>query len=103
MAKLVLKAAPTFKAIVDIPVPGGLEAEIEFTFKHRTRDELDAFVKLQTGRDIVDTVLDIAEGWDLADPFCKASLQEFAQNYITGPAAVYEKYLAELVKARIKN
>lgn len=101
MAKLSLKANPTFKAKVGIPVAGGEAVEVEFTFKHRTRDDLNAWLK--ESKDDVTGILEMAEGWDLAEPFDKENVELLVQNYIGAPKALIEKYLDELYQAKLKN
>lgn len=44
MAIFKIKADPTFKAKVGIPLPGGKTADVEFEFKHRTIDAWKEFV-----------------------------------------------------------
>lgn len=103
MKKLKLNPDPTFTAKVPVPVPGGGEVPVELTFKHRTRDEMDAFLK--TAGDLKDAalILEMASGWELVDAFTEENLNTFSQNYIGAPRAVFETYVHELVKAREKN
>jgi len=101
--KLNLNAAPTFKKEVEIPVAGGKPAFVEFTFKHRTRDDLKDFIEALSGREDVEVLIDIATGWDLDDPFGKESLEKLVQNYTGAARAVIEVYLAEMAGARVKN
>lgn len=103
MAKFKLTPDPTFNANVEIPVAGGEPVSVAFTFKHRTRDELQAFTKSVDGREDADLILDMCSGWELADAFTRENVLTLAQNYITAPRAVFETYLDELVKARTKN
>lgn len=110
MAKIKLIPDPTFTAKVAVPVPGKGEVEVEFTFKHRTRDEMQAFVKRVNIRDgeegaMTDQqlVMECASGWELADTFSEASVAEFVRQYIGGPTAVFEAYVAEMAGARLKN
>lgn len=103
MAKLKLKADPTFKAKVAIPVAGAEPAEVEFTFKHRTREDLEAFIQASAARSDADTVMEMASGWELADAFTKENVELLAANYIAAPRAVFDKYVEELVKARLGN
>ena len=104
MAKLTLKAKPTFKARVAIPAPGEDEFEpLEFTFKHRTRDEIDEFCKSAGELRDAALIMAIASGWELADEFNEKNLNDFSQDYIMAPNAIFQKYLDELVKARAKN
>lgn len=102
MAKLTLNASPTFKAKVEIPVAGSDEAaEIEFVFKHRTRDDLDKWMN-ETGDDL-QKVMDMASGWDLPDKFTDANVKTLLQNYFGAAAAIVTAYLGELMKAKKGN
>lgn len=102
--KFNLSASPTFKAKVLVPIAGAKPAEIEVTFKHRTRDAFKEFVESLADRnDDVDVILDIASGWDLDDAFDKDSLEELTQNHIGSARAIIEAYMGELTSARVKN
>lgn len=103
MAKLTLVANPTFKKKVGIPVAGGEPAEVEFTFKHRTKDELRAFVTEMEGKKDADVGMSIVQGWDLDEPFSCAALEKLFQLYIGAPVVIYDAYLNELTKARAGN
>ena len=103
MARLTLNPAPTFKATVDICRPGLDTEKIEITFKHRTRDQMDEFIKQMEGMSIEDQVMAVASGWDLVDQFSLENVQLLAQNYITAPMAIRDKYISELIKAKEKN
>ncbi|MGH8430341.1 MAG: phage tail assembly chaperone [Solimonas sp.] len=104
MAKLKLNPDPTFKAKVRISVAGADEpVEVEFTFKHRTKDELQKFIEASASREDADNVLEMASGWELADAFTREAVDVLAQNYITAPRAIFDRYIDELVKAREKN
>lgn len=108
--KLVLVPSPTFTAKVPVPVPGAGTVDTEFTFKHRTREEMQAFVKrvgTPEGEDgaltDVELVMECASGWELADTFNEANVKEFVAQYIGGPTAVFETYVREMAGARLKN
>lgn len=106
--KLKLKADPTFQATVNIPIAGGKPAPVVFTFKHRTRDEHDAFAKdwaSEEGvkRPYVDYVLAVAEGWDLDDPFTRENVDLLLQNYHRAGAAIVGAYTTELLLATSGN
>lgn len=103
MAKLILTAAPTFKANVLIPVPGKKPVAVEFNFKGRTKDEFKTFIETMGDREDVDVILDIATGWELEDAFGKESVDMLLQNYIGSARVIIEKYLAELTAARLGN
>jgi hypothetical protein len=103
MAKLKLTPDPTFKAKVGIPVPGQDSADVEFTFKHRTRDETMAWLKEVTQMTDTDTLMGLAVGWDLDDEFTRENVERLCTNYGGSGAAVLNKYLAELRGERTKN
>lgn len=102
-AKFSLTVSPTFKSIVDIPIPGGRSAQIEFTFKGRTRDEFEEFMTALKDEKPDDLVLQIATGWDLDEPFGQESVDKLTQNYMGAGLAIWTKYVAELTKARQGN
>ncbi|MES2972388.1 MAG: phage tail assembly chaperone [Pseudomonadota bacterium] len=105
MAKLTLTAAAVFKAVVEVPLHGGATGDIEFQFKHRKRDDLDKFIKAAAvpGRDEVETMLEMASGWDLEDPFNRESIETLLQNYIAAGGVVFNRYIEEHTKVREKN
>lgn len=103
MAKLALKAAPTFKASVGIPVAGGEPVMVEFTFKHRTKTTLDEFTKSRADQTDTESFMAMVEGWDLEDAFTKESVDELLENYIGAALAVYRGYVNNLVQAKVKN
>jgi hypothetical protein len=103
MAKLKLNPDPTFKAKVAIQAPGSGVDPVEFTFKHRTRDEMDAFLKVSPELKDAALIMEMATGWELVDAFTPENINKLVQNYITAPQTIFEAYLEEMVKARRKN
>ena len=103
MAKLSLKASPTFPATVSIPVAGGEPVSVKFTFKHRTKSALDEFIKSRAEVADIDSFMSMVEGWDLEDAFTKENAESILENYIGTALAVYRAYIDELVKAKVKN
>lgn len=104
MAKLKLQPDPTFKAKVEISVPGAAAAKVEFTFKHRTRQEMDRFLKAVSDmKDDTEMILALASGWDLADDFTEENVRTLCDCYIAAPAAIFDSYLQELSGNRRKN
>lgn len=103
MAKLTLKAAPTFKAHVDIPVPGRRAEKVEFTFRHRTREDLAAWLDALEDKSPADVVLEAASGWELEEPFDKDHVEELLSNYLGSFRSLLDTYLQELAGARAKN
>lgn len=94
MAKLSLIPNPTFNAKVDIPLPGGQTSEVLFTFKHRTRDALAEWVKVD--QKDVDAIIDAATGWDLTDEFNAKNVEKLCQNYMGTLTAFMKTYIGEL-------
>lgn len=131
MAKLSLKAPPTFKGKVKIPVAGGATVEVVFDFKHRTREELDAHmaalrarsvpppaapqaegqdkpVELPMPREVtmddeVADVMAVATGWDQDEPFNAENVRVLLNNYHRASWAIGMAYMVELTQAREGN
>jgi hypothetical protein len=103
MPKLKLTPDPTFKAPVLIPVPGGPDASVVFTFKHRTREQVLAWLEEDKDAGDVPTVNAVALGWDLDDEFNDANIERLCQNYAGAGYAIVNTYLTELRGARTKN
>lgn len=101
--KFVLTANPTFKATVSIPIPGDLAAPIEFIFKHKTRDQYKEMLNAWGAQSDSETILEIASGWDLEDPFDKDHIEKMLQNYHGSGNATIKKYIDELTGARLGN
>ena len=77
--------------------------QIRLIFKHRTKDEVAEFMKTRADTEDVDSIMDMAAGWDLEDPFNAENIGVMCQNYVTAPIEIYKKYIDELVKAKAKN
>lgn len=103
MVKLTLKANPTFRAKVGIPVAGGAPISVDFTFKHRTKSELDKFMKSRGDVSDVDTVMDMVEGWELEEKFDREGVELLLENYAGAALALYLAYIEELLQAKRKN
>lgn len=101
--KFTLAIAPTFKASVDIPVPGGRPAKIEFTFKHKTRDDFKEFIDGLQGREDLDVLQEIVSGWGLEDAFTEENLDTLVQNYPASARAITEVYISESITAKRGN
>jgi hypothetical protein len=103
MSRLQLKAAPTFKAVVQIPVAGGASVPVEFTFKHRTKSELDEFFKTRADQTDLQGFTAMVCGWDLEDVFSPENAALLLENYIGAALATYRVYIDELVRAKLGN
>jgi len=101
--KFSLNAAPTFKATVAIPVPGGEEAPIVVTFRHKTREEFKGFIDSLEGKKQPEALAEIMVGWDLDDEFNTDNLQKLTDNYLGASEAIITRYIEELTRARRGN
>lgn len=103
MAKLKLDPNPTFDWAVSIPVPGADPVPVRFTFKHRSREAVLKWFDEAKDKNDVDTVMDVAVGWELDDEFNRENVERLCTNYGGAGAAVLNAYLVELRGAREKN
>lgn len=101
--KFQLDPNPTFKAIVKLPVHGGGEAELGFTFKHKRATEFAELFKVNENATKLDVVKDLCAGWDLAEPFTDENLSKMLENYIGSFDAIMTTYMDEIRQARVKN
>lgn len=102
-AKFTLTPNPTFKASVSVHIPGGEKGKIEFTFKHRSKKQIEELFKSLEGKQDVDLLLDIAEGWELKEPLNRDTAADFLDNYFDAGPSVFNTYLRELTAGRLGN
>lgn len=99
-----LNPEPTFRATVAIPVAGAESAELEFEFRHKTRDEAKAWFASFAGRSEADCLMDIVAGWHNCEAvFGKEALETLLQNYAQAGNAILAAYASELIGARLGN
>jgi hypothetical protein len=115
MANLNLKANPTFRQKVGIPVHGGDPVDVSFEFKHRTKPDFDAFQKELFAKTAAATspeelrqvdvwyVLQVAVAWELTDAFGEASINELFDNYQGAAGAIAEQYTLSLMQVKLGN
>jgi hypothetical protein len=103
MGKLTINAAPTFKATVGIPIPGAAAERVEFTFKHRTKDQLNEFIATRGEKTDAESFMEMVAAWDFAEEFNRASVETMLQNYMGAAVATYRAYVDELTQAKAKN
>jgi hypothetical protein len=101
--KLSLTPNPTFKATVHIPVPGNGTAPVEFVFKYRDRDAMQAFLEEIKGKEDADVIMAMASGWDLDDPFDADNVDKLTKKYLASTMSILDKYLQESTGQRQKN
>lgn len=102
MARLTLNPNPTFKAKVGIPVPGG-NADVELVFKYRDRKALGQWIEDTSDVGEVELILDMAEGWDLADAFTAENIERLCNAYPGASREITHRYMRELAGIREKN
>ena len=103
MAKLSLTAQPTFVIDVGIPVAGASPAPVKFTFKHKSRDELTAWLEASKDAGDAQAIADITTAWDLDDKLTLENIEQLCQQYGGAASTIFTAYLQELRGARAKN
>ena len=104
MASFSLVPDPTFKAKVEIPIPGKKAQKIEFTFKWRDSDDFKAFMdSLGNHEHDTDAVMEFATGWELADAFNRENVDKLVKNYLGSARALITAYIQENAGARLGN
>lgn len=97
---------PTFKATAKIPAPGGEPQDLACIFRHKSRDDLQAFVQKANAGDLsdLDATMEFLAGWEDADAeFSREAVNKLLQGYHGSARALYLKYLEELTQARLGN
>lgn len=129
MAKFSLASAPkTFKRKVTITLLDDTTADIELTFKYKTRSEyaklLDEAIKLENpidtktietkpetavdifkrlGAGTTDFLMKIVESWDLEDEFSKANVADLIDKFPAASNEITEAYRIAILEGRTKN
>ena len=124
MAKFSLASAPkTFKRKVTITLLDDSTADIELTFKYKTRTEyaklldevmkqdkvddsktesaVDIFKRLGAGT--VEFLMKIVEGWDLDDEFNKSNVSELIDKFPASANEITEAYRIAILEGKSKN
>ena len=101
-----LQPNPTFKTLVHIPIPGEKAEAVLFTFKHRTRSQLDELIK-QMAENAIDfdkAVQEIVVEWTY--PGVDYSTDALAQCLDMFPGsglAIFTAFRESLLEAKRKN
>jgi hypothetical protein len=113
-----IQAEPTFQARVDIPVAGAASVPVIFTFKHRSKDELDAWRESTKDKPEHLIFMECVEGWartdaeakkvdkeahGLDEDFTEDNVKALLQQRIGTAMATYVAYAVELTKHKEKN
>lgn len=131
MVKIRLGARPkTFAHTVTVPMPEGGSASVQMQYRYRTRSEFGAFVDslvrsagapapasqgdadvqfslrqaLQATRDTnADYILQIADGWNLDEPFDRPSVVQLCDELPGAAFAIIDAYRGALTEGRLGN
>ncbi len=101
-----LQPNPTFKAPVFIPIPGDKAESVLFTFKHKTRSQLDALVKAMAegNTQIDDVIKEIVVEWTYPGVDYSADALDQCLDMFPGSAlAIFSAFREALIEARRKN
>jgi hypothetical protein len=115
-AKFTLVPDATFKKDVTIPRAGAEDGVLTFTFKHKTRSQLETLeqtLREATEKQIeagghgnapmVAFVTEIAEAWALPDAFGSENVLVLLENYPRAFDSIAMTYTRELMALREKN
>ncbi|HCR3021377.1 TPA: hypothetical protein ON323_005012 [Serratia marcescens] len=115
-AKFTLVPNSTFKKDVTIPRAGAEDGVLTFTFKHKTRSQLEALentLREATEKQIeagshgstpmVAFIEEIAVGWALPDEFNSENVLVLLENYPRAFDSIAMTYTRELMAIREKN
>lgn len=99
-----IKPAPTFKAPVNIHVPGAAEpGVINLEFKHIKPKDLEARMESLQGKTDVEVIQELAVGWDVDGEFDADNIGELVDNYANVGVAVINGLAAALIPASRGN
>lgn len=114
--KFTLIPNPTFKIDVTIPRAGAEDGVLTFTFKHKTRADLEVLEKnlreeseklgeagKHSNAPMVSFICEIAEGWALSEKFTQENVLVLLENYPRAFDSIALAYTRELMALREKN
>lgn len=94
---------PTFQVTVPITVPGGGSRPLAVVFRHRTKSQMNEWLKVEQGD--LQMALDMIES--IPDKGDDNTLQEFLQqlleHYPASALDLFITYRRELLESRAKN
>ena len=97
---------PTFKSIVEIPVPGEKPEKCEFTFMYKSRKECDKYIAEFDNASQIDSLAGIIIDWPLNDVFgvfSKAALEDLVNSYPGAGSAILRGFIGGLHQGRTGN
>lgn len=101
-----LQANPTFKSVVNIPIPGEKAEAVSFTFRHKTRSQFDALIAgLASGDTHIDAaVKDVVVEWVYPGvDYSPEALDKCLDMFPGSALAIFTSYRESLMEARRKN
>lgn len=114
--KFTLVPDATFKKDVIIPRAGAEDGVLTFTFKHKTRSQLETLENVlreaaekqakageSSNSPAVAFISEIAEGWALPDEFNDENIEVLLENYPRAFDSIAMTYTRELMALREKN
>lgn len=100
------KSSPTFASRVTVYVHGGEKHEINIVWRHKRRDEFQAYFSaaLENSTPMIDQLLDLAESWSgIEFELNRAGLEELQQEYPPVISQLLMAYAEEIAEGRRKN
>jgi len=101
-----LQPNPTFKTLVHIPIPGEKAEGVLFTFKHRSRTQLDELLKKMSegAIDFDAAVKEIVVEWTYPGvDFSDDALAQCLDMFPGSGLAIFSAFRESLLEARRKN
>lgn len=101
-----LQPNPTFKTLVHIPIPGDKAEAVLFTFRHKSRTQLDALVKQMADGELEfdAAVKDIVVEWTYPGvDFSPEALDQCLDMFPGSGLAIFTAFREALLEARRKN
>lgn len=99
--KLTLAPLPDFKMPVKFVMANGDDAEIVFTVKHFSANEVKEMFSGDISND--EFIMKIATGWDLEDEFNKENVGKLVDLFMSVAPEFVTEYMKALAGQRVKN
>ena len=95
---------PTFVASVVVPVPGGGDALINVTYRHKGRAALKEWTASFGSRNDPDCLEEVIAAWDGVEvDYSRETLGMLLDAYPGAAMALFTAYVGELGRAKAKN
>ncbi len=97
---------PTFKQIVEIPVPGEKPEKVEFTYKYMSKSDYKAFIESATTKEDAESAAEILVSWPLDKEFgeiSQSAIEDLFDTYPGAPSAIISGFIKGLHQGRSGN